>query len=1066
MNTQEINSGIKPGEFPFPLTGTNRESPFLTWLRNHSMYMVSRGLLGYFRFAAVLMRGIIINSLAILPPLLIGALIVSLLYANLLYDWRDQSTYELTEVRLALDAVEKARRGLATRQGTPHDAAAATPADAVLQQAKQRLAVARSAEKEHNLDRAQMPIRFFLSRKSVFADSGWVLWMQDHLGLTPPFLLTPLAFALALVWVVLFPIVTMLTRIAGYNRTLATGSDSSVRIRDQYERTFGVILFAALAIAVFEMLPVAVHFFHQIRKASLDDSGYWNQYLIAVTAICSALSGAPKLLSVLSGLKRTLVMALLGLLGLLVPLSVIIMVADFLVYESVPAADFENVLTLFVLPPAVFAAVVLCAITVGLGKRTFSWREYRWLATLLISMIAMPFVLISGLLVVWSLMFNLYLTHPGAVPDILLAVERARGDSWDDYGDLAAYLVLGSALQIWLYCTLTVDINLTAIHSLYRDRLASAFLLGLNRRNEVDIEQDIPLGELCCYASGSTAPYPLINVTLNLQGSTDLKLRDRRSDFFVFTKKYIGGARTGYCRSELMAQVFPQIDLASAMAISAAAASPNMGRSTSAALVAFMTLVNVRLGIWVPNPGLLEEALAKRGSKSNDSLAPKARLPGFAFEEVFCDELVSIKKRWEQLGDRSTGRCLAASEAPTTLHGLTGIAFSGGGIRSATINLGIAQVLHQAGLFDHFDYMSTVSGGGYLGSSISALMRHKTQPRSEIAGTVLVTLTAAGEPLVTVTPAPPDEPRSYRYAKGAALSVKSGDEIKVGTRLLCRPGSKVRSEIAGTVSIERLAAGEQIVRIAAPESGESRDYRYTRYEQLKVKDGDSIAPGDLLVKEHNAFGDRFRWRVRPVALLREMTMRLVETYPWVNLSDGGHIENLATMELLRRRCKLIVIGDCEADGSFHFGGMATLMRTARLDLGVHIDICLDPLCVDDRLNSAAHFAVGRISYPGDSNYGYLLYLKSSCTGDEDEVIREYRRRCTDFPHQSTADQFFDEGQFEAYRSLGQHIAEQAIAALRLNGGAQRFTFTEFGNTLQALWTAADSKRQDRPAHTA
>jgi len=59
--------------------------------------------------------------------------------------------------------------------------------------------------------------------------------------------------------------------------------------------------------------------------------------------------------------------------------------------------------------------------------------------------------------------------------------------------------------------------------------------------------------------------------------------------------------------------------------------------------------------------------------------------------------------------------------APKSRHkGLTGLALSGGGIRSSTLNLGILQVLHRIGLFQYMDYLSTVSGGGYLGSSISA----------------------------------------------------------------------------------------------------------------------------------------------------------------------------------------------------------------------------------------------------------------------------------------------------------------------------------------------------------
>ena len=49
-------------------------------------------------------------------------------------------------------------------------------------------------------------------------------------------------------------------------------------------------------------------------------------------------------------------------------------------------------------------------------------------------------------------------------------------------------------------------------------------------------------------------------------------------------------------------------------------------------------------------------------------------------------------------------------------HGLFGLAFSGGGIRSATLNLGVVQALAKKGIFKYVDYLSTVSGGGYIGS--------------------------------------------------------------------------------------------------------------------------------------------------------------------------------------------------------------------------------------------------------------------------------------------------------------------------------------------------------------
>jgi hypothetical protein len=54
---------------------------------------------------------------------------------------------------------------------------------------------------------------------------------------------------------------------------------------------------------------------------------------------------------------------------------------------------------------------------------------------------------------------------------------------------------------------------------------------------------------------------------------------------------------------------------------------------------------------------------------------------------------------------------------------LIGLAFSGGGIRSATVNLGVLQSLAQKNLLDKFDYLSTVSGGGYIGAFLSSLIK-------------------------------------------------------------------------------------------------------------------------------------------------------------------------------------------------------------------------------------------------------------------------------------------------------------------------------------------------------
>ncbi|OPY15225.1 MAG: Patatin-like phospholipase [Syntrophus sp. PtaB.Bin138] len=52
-----------------------------------------------------------------------------------------------------------------------------------------------------------------------------------------------------------------------------------------------------------------------------------------------------------------------------------------------------------------------------------------------------------------------------------------------------------------------------------------------------------------------------------------------------------------------------------------------------------------------------------------------------------------------------------------------GLAFSGGGIRSATFNLGVTQALAAMGLLKRFDYLSTISGGGYIGGWLSLFIK-------------------------------------------------------------------------------------------------------------------------------------------------------------------------------------------------------------------------------------------------------------------------------------------------------------------------------------------------------
>ncbi len=176
-------------------------------------------------------------------------------------------------------------------------------------------------------------------------------------------------------------------------------------------------------------------------------------------------------------------------------------------------------------------------------------------------------------------------------------------------------------------------------------------------------------------------------------------------------------------------------------------------------------------------------------------------------------------------------------------------------------------------------------------------------------------------------------------------------------------------------------------------------------------------------------------------LLDELMAQTTDRSKFLNLSDGGHFDNLGLYELVRRRCRFILIGDGEQDPELTFGSLAGAIRKCRTDFGVEIDLDLHAIQETNGL-SKAHCAVGTITYPEQDpagvvpSYamrnpdgratGLLVYFKASLTGDEPEDVREYRSRFAEFPHQSTSDQFFTESQFESYRHLGLHIARAAL----------------------------------------
>ena len=155
-------------------------------------------------------------------------------------------------------------------------------------------------------------------------------------------------------------------------------------------------------------------------------------------------------------------------------------------------------------------------------------------------------------------------------------------------------------------------------------------------------------------------------------------------------------------------------------------------------------------------------------------------------------------------------------------------------------------------------------------------------------------------------------------------------------------------------------------------------------------------------------------------LIRELFGLTERKSKYVYLSDGGHFENLGLYELVRRRCRTIIVSDAGCDPETKFEDIGNALRKIRIDLGVPIDIDLSLVKAEK-----AHCATGVIGYKSvdkgeGGEDGTLIYIKPVVCGKEPADVANYRLTHEGFPHQSTADQWFDESQFESYRMLGLH----------------------------------------------
>jgi len=174
-------------------------------------------------------------------------------------------------------------------------------------------------------------------------------------------------------------------------------------------------------------------------------------------------------------------------------------------------------------------------------------------------------------------------------------------------------------------------------------------------------------------------------------------------------------------------------------------------------------------------------------------------------------------------------------------------------------------------------------------------------------------------------------------------------------------------------------------------------------------------------------------------MFREMLGRgLNEKCRHLHLSDGGHFENLGLYELVRRRCRIIVISDAAADSDYTFGDLGKAIELIRVDFGAKVQIDVTPMMPIEGTRISPQAVVGgKIRY-ADGQEADLFYIKTTLIKGLSEDINAYSRSNPSFPDQTTADQFFDEKQFEAYRELGYSI----------------------GKTLVPLWDGLDPRKKD------
>jgi hypothetical protein len=186
-------------------------------------------------------------------------------------------------------------------------------------------------------------------------------------------------------------------------------------------------------------------------------------------------------------------------------------------------------------------------------------------------------------------------------------------------------------------------------------------------------------------------------------------------------------------------------------------------------------------------------------------------------------------------------------------------------------------------------------------------------------------------------------------------------------------------------------------------------------------------------------------RLWPFYLLSEAFSQTNDLGTYCYLTDGGHFDNTGLYALVERGCRSIVVLDDGADPAPCFSDMGEAIRRCRIDFGAEIAladgirefaVAADGLAKVHSVRGTIHYAAAHLRMLGWTDEeiaagsdGVIVWIKPVLTDRDSVDVRQYRLENAAFPQQTTADQWYDESQFESYRALGYQALARTLDEL-------------------------------------